>query len=161
MTFRVDIIPISLDRGFLKGLDVEKIIQNTLTQTAKAVKVDFEVTTQTWKNRPKFVIRGNKYVRIIKTSDPIYFWVNGGTKAHTIRAKTKGGLRFRGGYKAKTAVKQIMSRAGGSYGNFVKPPPMEVRHPGTKARKFDETIGEKYETLSKRNFERALLSQIP
>lgn len=160
MTFQIDIIPITLDKGFLDGADPERIIQNTLTSIAKSVKVDFGVTVATWKHKPVFKIFGNKYVRIIRTDDKIYYWVNFGTKAHVIRAKSRGGLRFQGGYRAKTVVGQIRSRAGGPYGKFVNPPPQEVHHPGTKGRKFDEAIGKKWERLSHIAFERAIQSEL-
>ena len=160
MTFRVDIIPITLDNGLFDGANVDRTIQNTLTSVAKSVKVDFQTTVATWNNKPVFKILGNKYVRIIRTDDKIYYWVNFGTKAHVIRAKSRGGLRFQSGYKAKTIVGQIRSRAGGSYGKFVNPPPQEVMHPGTKGRKFDETIGKKWEKLSHLAFERAIQSEL-
>jgi hypothetical protein len=158
MTFQIDVIPIKLDKGLFDGVDINRVIQNTLTSTAKSIKADFLVTVATWKNKPTFKIFGNKYVRIIRTDDQVYYWVNFGTKAHTIRAKSRGGLRFRGGYTAKTVVGQIMSRAGGSHGNLVKA--QEVHHPGTKARKFDEAIGKKWERLSRLAFDRAIQSEL-
>lgn len=147
-------------KGLLDGEDLNKAMQNHLTSLAKSIKVDFLVTTKTWKHKPNFVIRGNKYSRHIYTTSEIYLWVNGGTKAHKIRAKTTGGLRFQTGYKAKSIVGKIMSRAGGSFGPYANPPPMEVNHPGTKARNFDQEIGEKWDKLAPLSFERSVLSEI-
>lgn len=147
-------------KGLLNGVNLDRAIENTLTSLAKSIKVDFQVTTKTWKNKPNFIIKSKKGSRSIYTTSEIYLWVSGGTKAHKIRAKTTGGLRFQTGYKAKSIVGKIMSRAGGSFGPYVNPPPMEVNHPGTKARNFDQEIGDKWAKLAPLSFERSVLSEI-
>ena len=158
MTFQIDILPIALPNGLFNRADWDKIVENTLTAVAKDVEIDFKVTTQTWKGRPAFKIKSKKGYRLISTSNKIYLFVNSGTKAHVIRAKTAGGLRFQGNYRAKTIVNSIMSRAGGSSGPHVVR--QEVFHPGTKARNFDVEIGRKWSNLSVKVFDRAVLSAL-
>ena len=74
-----------------------KSIQNALNEQAMAVKVDFEVTVQTWNDPASFTITTpSPYMREIGTNDAIYSMLNAGTKAHTILPKRGKTLRFPG-----------------------------------------------------------------
>ncbi len=75
---------------------------------------------------------------LVGTDDEIYGYVNDGTRAHIIKARRAPRLAFKTGFTPKTTPRQIGSRKGGVSGNLVRP--KQVRHPGTKARKFSKTI---------------------
>jgi hypothetical protein len=140
---------------------VRRIIDNTLTAEARNIKIDLQVTTQTWssKNKPKFRIQlSGRYARTISTDSQIYAWVNDGTDPHPIMAKRAPMLRFQVGYTPKTMVGQIMSRAGGSSGSFAMA--KVVQHPGTEARGFDKAIAEKWNDLFPAIIERAFLAEL-
>lgn len=126
----------------------KRAIENALTGTAKAIKVDYDVTTRTWAERSKFTIETKKwYERLITTTDEKYLYVSGGTKPHVIRPKNARSLRFQwggpGSYQAKTTPRIIASRPGGSSGPTVYRE--EVHHPGTTAREFEKTISDKWQ----------------
>lgn len=137
-------------------------IQNGLDASAKAVKVDFGVTTQTWKRKVQFEIIETEDGRIVGTDDEIYGYVNDGTDAHDITPKRGKVLVFpwggKGSYRPKTAIRTIGSTGGGSSGGIVKL--KRVKHPGTDAREFDETIARKWRELFPRTLQRALDAEV-
>lgn len=149
------------DKPLISLPEMKRAIDNALTGTAKAIRVDFNVTTQTWKKRPTFsiLIRGSSLPegqRIISTMNEIYAYVNYGTKPHTIRPKYANKLAFQSGYTNKTVPNRIASRPGGSFGPTVFA--NEVKHPGTKARNFDRAIARKWRKEWPRNLQRAINS---
>jgi len=143
MSFRIKaIVPKSL---VIDVARLTRVIENTLSQSALAVKADFGVTTQTWsaKSKPSFTIESEKGKRRVFTTGQIFLYVNDGTKPHIIRGKNGKALRFQTGYSAKTTPGQIASGAGERSGEFVRA--KQVRHPGTRARGFDEVIKRKWD----------------
>lgn len=114
------------------------------------IKKDFQKTTATWKKKPKFVlIKGLKkglVELLVYTDDPIYYYVDKGTKPHLIWAGIYTGkseattLKFPGTFSAKTIPGVIGSLEGFSGGNPVYTP--YVEHPGTKPRGFEKAITE-------------------
>lgn len=148
-------IEVIIPDNVLDPSSMMRAISNSMTGQAKAVKVDFDVTTHTWSNRPSFkIINQGRLNRIIRTTSEIYGFVNFGTKPHVIRAKRAKVLAFQSGYKAKTRPRKIMSRSGGSFGEMQYR--KSVKHPGTEARKFDEEIVKKNEPLLQRTVQRAI-----
>lgn len=142
-------------------LDAEALsraIENTLDNVAKDIKVDFDVTTQTWNERPDFTIEKREGYRFIGTDNEIYGYVNFGTRAHPIRPLGSGVLRFQTGFRPKTVVRQIKSNAGSHFGPFAAA--REVMHPGTEARAFDEVIKEKWDGLMQNTFQRAIDAEV-
>ena len=137
-----------------------RIIQNTLTATAKAIKVDHDVTTQTWHNRPTFDIKSPApFERTISTDNAIYSMLDRGTKAHIIRPKSaRGILRFPGAFQSKTLPNQIMSRGGSTGGGTVVA--RVVHHPGTAARNWAKVIAKKWQAQVGAIFQRALDSEV-
>lgn len=155
MPFKMEVIQI--DKLYdLAAL--ERIIENTLNETAAAAKVDFEVTQQTWSNKHAFVIRKKKNIREIFTDSEIYGYVNDGTRPHKIRTKTASTLAFQANYRAKTVVRRIGSRQGGSSGPTVFA--REVNHPGTDGRHFDEEIAVKWGKELPVQMQRAIDSEV-
>lgn len=146
------------DRPLVKPMRV--IISNTLSAQAKAIKADFGVTTQTWRNRPRFTINApSPYERQIATDDDIYAMLDAGTKAHTIRPKSaRSILRFTTPFQSKTLPNQIMSR-GGSNGS-AQIVARVVHHPGTAARNWAQTIAAKWQAQIVPIFQRAIDSAV-
>jgi hypothetical protein len=135
-----------------------RAIENAGNMSSKAVKVDFSVTTRTWKGQPDFKIEHtlNRPEWQIGTDNEIYKYVTGGTKPHKITAKNGKALSFfRTGFMPKTRSEWI----GSNKGKVAKKDPTAVKsvnHPGTQARKFVETIGDKWESEWPRQLARAL-----
>jgi hypothetical protein len=140
---RLSIVSIGNARPLLDIGQEIRAINNALDETALAIKIDFDVTTQTWQERSKFVISKGAYFRDIYTSDSKYKFVNDGTRPHPIRPVRAQSLRFQEGYAAKTAPRIIASRQGGPFGQVVYRE--EVFHPGIQGRFFDEEIAGKWE----------------
>lgn len=136
-------------------------LRDAARQAAKDIEKDFKKTTETWKNKPKFerVVSVDPNVEVlVGTDDEIYGYVNDGTKPHPIFPNRAKALSFRwggkGSYRAKTKPRVIGSTPGGSSGPLVHFP--YVQHPGTKARKFDQTIEKKWRAPFKRRMEQAM-----
>lgn len=149
---------VKVSPGFMDPKIIERAIENSLTQTAKAIKVDFGVTTRTWSKRPDFKITRGRGVRSIFTDDPIYGLVDDGAKPHIIRPKRAKRLSFQGNYRAKSRVRVIGSSSGGKSGATVTA--LSVKHPGFKGREFAETIAKKWVKLYPKQFNRALAAAL-
>jgi len=114
----------------------------------KDIGEDFDATVSTWKHKPKFDQEFQQSAKSIRTftgtSDEIYTYVSKGTRAHLIRPKRAKMLAFQGGiYTAKSMPGVLQARSGGPSGDMVYS--RGVKHPGTKARNFDEAIAKKWE----------------
>lgn len=142
----------------LSARQLARVVENQLNMSALAVKVDYEVTSQTWKHQPSFTITSSPGERIIGTSDEIYGYVDDGTRPHVIRPRRAKRLRFSPGGRAKTSPGQIRSGAGrkGSGVVFAK----QVNHPGTKARNFSKAIAEKWRKLLPQQLQRAIDAEV-
>lgn len=136
-----------------------RAIANGLNAQALAIKIDFEVTTATWSDKPSFVIDvTGPYERVIATGDDIYTMLNEGTDPHEIRPKNGKFLRFRGPFQAKTVPNQISSGPGSKGPNetFSR----GVHHPGTKPRQWDKAIAKKHRRLFGRVMQRSIDSEV-
>lgn len=149
---------IKIPRNLFNTAQLERAIENALTGSAKAAKVDFDVTTQTWTKRPEFTIDSEPGKRTISTDNEIYGYVNDGTPPHPIVAKNAPTLVFGVPFKAKTAVRVIGSGAG-SKGATIRRP-KAVQHPGTDAREFDQVIKEKWDDLLPVTLQRSIDSEL-
>ena len=150
----------------LKDDKLRLALLNGMRDTQRGMFKDFEATTKTWKHKVKF--QGAKSIAMAKsptvhviTNDEIYRYVNDGTEPHPIFAgiytgrSNKKALWFgKGKYRPKTRVRVIGSTPGGPTGPKIARP--YVQHPGTKARKFDETIQKKWTPRFKRLMEQAM-----
>jgi len=138
-----------------RKFDMARVIQNTLTAQAKAIKVDFALPARTWDHSVGVSISSpSPYVREIAVADEIYAMLNEGTRAHDIKPKRGKLLRFRTPFRAKTVPNEIMSERG-SRGN-VTVWSRGVHHPGTKARNWDRVIGKKWQERIGDIFQRAI-----
>jgi hypothetical protein len=129
--------PVKLDRE----------INNALDKTSEIILRDFRKTIRTWNNKPIFRRRKFRVVERlgveIFTDNEIYYYVTRGTKAHIIRPVRAPRLRFQTGFRSKTRVRVIGSRAGSRSGPTVFA--RQVSHPGSKARDFDKEIANRRE----------------
>jgi hypothetical protein len=145
---------------------LSKAIQDGVTSTAEAVRVDFVATTNTWKHKPKFVKKSNGFASTtISTDDQIWNMLEVGTRPHIIKPKPtnkSGMLRFRwngpGSYGAKTRPGWLSSK-GAKYPTTPVRRRM-VKHPGTKARKWTIAARDKYAKLMPRIMQRAIDSVV-
>lgn len=148
---------IKLKGKFLDIPEFERAITNSLNDIALDVRIDFRVTTQTWHNRPDFVItRPDKWAREVSTKSVIYKYVSRGTKPHIIVPRNAKALAFfRTGFRAKTRVGRIVSLKGApATKDFTMT--LKVHHPGTKAREYEKTIGDKWQKEAPKVLQRAL-----
>jgi hypothetical protein len=119
------------------------LVDDTMRSIAEDAKSDFEKTTETWKNKPRFDVVKQTRSYNVTTQDAVYAYVDKGTKPHRIRPVNANVLAFQGGYQAKTTPRVIASRSGGPSGPVVFS--VGVMHPGTEARQFTKTILDKWQ----------------
>jgi hypothetical protein len=152
--------PILIPRSLaMDAAKMRRAIRNGMEAAAKAAKADFGVTTQTWEHQPEFTIeRPSDFERIIGTDDEIYGYVDQGTKPHVITAKPGKALVFLAGGRPKTVPKAIRSNKGATGNTIVYT--KQVQHPGTEAREFTETIGEKWDERLAETVQRAIDSEV-
>jgi hypothetical protein len=122
----------------------QQAIETALDMAAEDIRIDFQVTTQTWNTKPEFVIEGIPDGRKIYTENPIYGYVNEGTPPHVITAKNVPRMVFFAeGFKPKTKPGKIASYKGKT-ANRSLIMPTKVNHPGIQAREFSEVIKKKW-----------------
>jgi len=126
---------------------VLRVVESTLQAVALNVKVDFDVTTQTWKDRPVFTIAKAPLKRLVATKSDIYRFIARGTRVRY--------AVMTGDFAAKTRVGHIGSNIGKGGLAFVGKIPL----PGIKARKFEEVIGAKWQRLTPPIVQRAVDSE--
>lgn len=136
----------------------KRAIENAGNMSAAAVKVDFGVTTQTWKTRPEMSIEhtAESYTWKVGTDDKIYRFVSDGTRPHVIVPRVAKRLSFFSkGFRPKTRVGWIGSNKGSqaTRGRVVT---TRVNHPGTQARKFEDAIQTKWNDEWPRQLDRAI-----
>lgn len=125
-------------------------IVSTLNGTAKAIKVDFDVTTQAWDHRPTFKIASpSEFTREISTDSDIYRYVSKGTKVRYAVMTNP--------FVAKTVPGKILSRKGRGGLLFVS---KKRRMPGIKARQFEIVIAKKWQAQIGVTFQRSIDSTV-
>ena len=141
---------------------MDKIVRDDMRKMGTGIKKDLAKTTATWDTPVMFQMRTKNKKGILEMEvrprpgtkgEEIFNYVDRGTTPHIIEPKKKGGvLSFMwggpGSYKAKTKPRVIGSTGGGATGvpvAFTK-----VHHPGTKARKFSDSIARRWAQLSRK-----------
>jgi hypothetical protein len=134
----------------------EKVLKAELAAEQKAVLREFKITVSTWKRQPQFEVKEQGGSTTIGTNDPIYGYVNDGTKPHVIRPKKAKRLAFyAGGFVSKTVPNRLQARAG----RVASTNPVfaqGVNHPGTQGRDFTGQIQERSLARLVRNLQRRL-----
>lgn len=117
---------------------IEAAVREGMQEAADEAKAMLERTTSSWQNQPTFTIAQQKDGFTVGTDDPIYGYVDEGTKPHIIRPKKARRLVFNVGGRAKTAPNVIGSTSGarGDTRVFAR----QVQHPGTKPRNFSKLV---------------------
>lgn len=111
---------------------LQQVIDNALDGGALLAKTKFDVTSQTWRERPKFLISKKTGERTIYTTDLIYKFVSGGTR---VRYAT-----MTQGFRPKTRVRKLVSYKGRGGVAFIS---RKHPRPGITAREYpDEVIKE-------------------
>lgn len=145
----------------LKVDEYRKQILNALRAEGAFQKKELEKTVRTWKHKPNFeFLIGLTYEDAMVVTGPtgdtfavqLWEWTDQGTKPHTIRAKRAPALRFQTGFQAKTVRGSFRSRRSRRFGPWVRP--KQVKHPGTRARLWSETLTKR----RKRPFMRRMIS---
>lgn len=121
-----------------EGKEVEKLLDQT-TATWKSAKPTFQSTAT--------VIGDNAVVAtsVGGNAEGVKKWniLNEGARRHPIRARRKKTLAFRrGGFRPKTRVKRLKSVPGSPASGPMRFP-VAVRHPGIKARQWNEVARQK------------------
>lgn len=121
-----------------------RAIENTLTAAAKAAKVDFDATTYTWHNLPKFEIEKSPGKRIVYTTSDIYRYVSRGTKVRFAVMSDDFRPKTRPGY------------IGSNLGRGGKVGMSRVPLPGIEARDFEKVIARKWRQELPKQFQRMI-----
>lgn len=112
------------------------VLQNTLTALGKDLLVDFEVTTQTWREQPPFAVAQDASSVTVSTDNAVYGYINDGT---AVRYAT-----MTPDFIAKTRVQWIGSGPGAGGVAFIN---KNRPRPGIKAREFDTEIKKKWDAI--------------
>jgi len=142
---------------------VERAVENSLTNRAEDIRIDFLVTAQTWRNKPEFRIKKRYMGRLIYTESPIYGYVSLGTRPHIIKAVKAPALRFfRTGFKPKTRRRVIASYAGAVANKDLTTvyPPKVVHHPGNEPREFQKEIAYKWRKQFPKLLQQAINAEV-
>jgi len=148
-------------------LRVDKLrltLLNEMRKVGTEMKQDFEKTTKTWKNKPKFTadisLTPPGPQLMVGTDNEIYGYVSEGTKPHAIFAgiytgkSNKKALAFPSKSSPKTKPGVIASSGGSRGGTTIVRP--YVQHPGIKPRKFEEAIEKIWKPKFKTRMEAAM-----
>lgn len=129
---------------WLDATQAKKLVEDTLDDAAKEAERLFLQPVTHWKDQPTFEIRTKPNERVITTRHRKYIWTNNGTRRHIIRAKRRA-LRFSPNSIAKTEPRNLRPYTGmvGAVKAYAK----FVRHPGTKARRFNLEVKPKARTF--------------
>lgn len=133
---------------------LSRVIENWKNEMALAIKADFGVTVQTWRQKPDFTIQSDGGARVIGT-DPtkgaglIYKFVALGTRVRYATMSKPFG--------AKTTPGYIGSVAGiGGVAFISKKHP----RPGIVARQFPKVIADKWRKEAPEQLQRAIDSEV-
>ena len=148
----------------LENIRARKEVNEALDKTKKALVVSHEKIVADWKSdvrfrAAKFIRPGRIWVTVFPVGKDrlIWFYVDQGTKPHSITVKSSPFLIFKAGeYIPKTKAKPARTVSGGGRvkdGHIVKV--KKVKHPGSEARNFTATIAEDIEPSFKREVENA------
>ena len=138
----IRITPIKPKRNRLDLRRQQQAIDAGLQDAADGAQKDFEATVATWQHKPKFTQKKQRDGILIGTDDEIWKFGDEGTRAHEIRPKRVGKLRFLDSFKAKTRPGFIGSGSGGASGSPVFA--RVVHHPGTAPRGWSKLIRKKW-----------------
>ena len=128
---------------------IVRATENALDNAAKAARVDFLVTTETFDHKVDFVIDKDDGRREVYTTDAPYYYVNFGTKVrHALMSPD---------FKAKTVPGAIRSNLGRGGVVIIS---KKINLPGIVAREFDRIIQEKWQEEFYKIMQRAIDAEV-
>jgi hypothetical protein len=148
-------IPELVARLGMAPAELTDVVRRANKEIAAEIKADFATTTATWQHQPRFEQRTRNEPTgsavTVGTADPVYRFLDEGTRPHGIQPKKPGGvLRFQwggpGSYQAKTTPGVFSSGQGGPSGPLVAR--RWVWHPGTRPRFWSVLLQRKWETAA-------------
>ena len=148
-------VSVKITGSLINEQNIKRVKKNYLDAMAKNVKIDFDVTTQTWRERAQFTIRPQgEDARLVSTDvaskmGKVYAFLNFGTR---VRYAT-----MTNPFAAKTAPKFIGSHPGIGGLLFVS---KKVPRPGIKAREFDTAINDKWQRLAQGVLQRMVDAEV-
>lgn len=133
-------------------------MKKAVVRSANLTLRDLESTTRTWEHKPKFAIfveeNATAFAVFAGTNDPIYRYVDEGTKPHDIKPKRSKYLKFSSIYRPKGRTGVIGSQEGGSSGDDVFS--QGVHHPGFAGRHFTVLIAKRRQKTIDQETDQAL-----
>lgn len=150
-----------------KDAEFKRIMRNATKRAATQIQKDFELTTRTWENvKPEWKVsthvtdQWGGAVLEVYTEEPVYKFVDEGTKPHEIWAgiytgkSKKKKLAFASVFSPKTKPGVLGSVAGkrGKVDTFRA----FVKHPGAKARGFTKLIEKKRQPWFQKEMQKAM-----
>lgn len=130
-----------------------RLHDDLIRREQREIKQDLERTVSTWRTKVRFTVADNVDGSFsVYTANPIYRYVDGGTKPHKITARRAPSLAFyASGFRAKTVPNRLSARKGSAANaNFRRP--LTVNHPGTRPRNYSKIVAE----LSERRINRGV-----
>lgn len=128
--------------GPFKGQELRREVRNVLRRQLTQMRQAFEATTEFWATRVEFKdnisMAGGVVFIEVTTDNPLYYLLDIGAEAHYIDAYNFPTLVFRNEYTAKTTPGELPNNPSEHGGEFRRKP--TVKHPGFKARGFEETV---------------------
>lgn len=140
----IKLVPIKPKRNRLDLRAQQAAIDAGFQDAADGALADFQATTLSWTTKVDFTVKKQRDGILIGTDNKIWLFGDQGTKAHEIRPRRVGKLRFLDSFKAKTRPGFIGSGSGGSSGAPVFA--RVVHHPGTAPRGWSKLIRKKWST---------------
>lgn len=140
------IVEVILPKSVFDVNKFSSLYKNHMRMIGLRVQGDFNLTTKTWKHKPKFTVKRDTDSVTISTDDDIYALVEAGSPRHPIFPRRARRLVFPNKYKAKTTPGIIGSKSGGKSGTVVIATKIPD-HPGFQARKFVNAIKEKNDKI--------------
>ena len=133
--------------------DVRKakhIIDKNMKELADNAQSKFENVTSSWNTKVSYKQTATSENIVISTDSKVFNYVNNGTRPHTIVVGGAKMLQLKTGYKAKTTPNSLGVGGGGSGGMAFR---KSVNHPGSEARRFDNSISTEVGQDIKKNTE--------
>lgn len=144
-TLMLKIIVINQLKYKTGGPAVAKAVEDALDKTAQLILQDFFRPTKSWEHTPLFEVESAKETRTIFTTDPIYVWLNFGTKrSGTVTPVNKKALHLPASFIPATRPNDLFGYQGErEYADGVNVF-KSVRKSSIRPRHFDEQIFKQY-----------------
>lgn len=143
MTAPFAIKPIVPDTFGLDPKRIRDLLDDQYATEAQEVVKDYQHVTSTWRRKPEFkiVVKSDGISREVVTDDERVGWTDRGTRPHGIAARRRRNLIFALGGQPKSQPGMFAAYAGRPGTDWRAK--RAVKHPGTRPRRWSETIQER------------------